>query len=336
MEIALKQRLVGAVVLVALAVIFLPLLIKGPAPVSGAAEVPLDLPDAPKDDFQTRELPLLTPVAGSGGAVGFDPARPSAPATTAPISSEPVPATASGMMPAATAGGDFAVSFGSYATPADAARVVAALTASQLPGYQEPYTADGRSLHRVRVGPYATRAEAEAARLRAAHVRDDVGSKVLTLDTGANVAVTPASAPEPDRQPVTGTHTPEPAAAEPTVATATEPKPASKPTESKPAASKPVEAKPVATEPVTPTPPAAGDVGFAVQIGAFGNADEANRLRDRARAAGLSAFVEQVPTDRGTLSRVRLGPVADRAAAEELRAQAAARIGASGQVRPHP
>ena len=35
METALKQRLVGAMVLVALAVIFLPMLIKGPAPESG-------------------------------------------------------------------------------------------------------------------------------------------------------------------------------------------------------------------------------------------------------------------------------------------------------------
>jgi cell division septation protein DedD len=32
----LKQRLIGAIVLVALAVIFLPMLVKGPAPDSGA------------------------------------------------------------------------------------------------------------------------------------------------------------------------------------------------------------------------------------------------------------------------------------------------------------
>jgi cell division septation protein DedD len=44
MEPALKQRLVGAAVLVALAIIFLPMLIQGPAPESGIADVPLDAP----------------------------------------------------------------------------------------------------------------------------------------------------------------------------------------------------------------------------------------------------------------------------------------------------
>ncbi|RBD39503.1 sporulation protein, partial [Xanthomonas oryzae pv. oryzae] len=47
MDTALKQRLIGAIVLVALAVIFLPMLVKGPAPSSGVADVPLQAPAAP-------------------------------------------------------------------------------------------------------------------------------------------------------------------------------------------------------------------------------------------------------------------------------------------------
>src|SRR5690606_37665559 len=39
-EPQLKQRLIGAAVLVALAVIFLPMLVKGPAPDSGVSDVP--------------------------------------------------------------------------------------------------------------------------------------------------------------------------------------------------------------------------------------------------------------------------------------------------------
>ena len=77
-------------------------------------------------------------------------------------------------------------------------------------------------------------------------------------------------------------------------------------------------------------------MGWAVQLGAFSNAAEANALRDSMRSAGFSAFVEQVPTDRGTLNRVRVGPVASREAAEQLRAQVAARTGNSGMVRQHP
>ena len=47
METALKQRLLGAAVLVALAVVFLPLLVTGPAPDSGASAVSLRVPAPP-------------------------------------------------------------------------------------------------------------------------------------------------------------------------------------------------------------------------------------------------------------------------------------------------
>jgi len=327
METALKQRLVGAAVLVALAVIFLPMLIKGPAPESGISDVPLKLPDAPQGEFETRELPLVTP--GAGGANGATGAQitPAAPAATDA-------APADGMLPAATAGGDYAVSFGSYASRADGQRVIDALKASQLPAYQDAVPASGgRTLFRVRIGPFATQADAEAARLRAAHVRDDVGAKVVVLDaeSPAAPAATPAtsvsvtqplapatvatSAPLPQTRPVTSTT------------------PVTKPVAAAPQA--PAVAAPVAPKPAAPKP-AAASVGFAVQLGAFGNAEEANRLRDRARAAGFSAFVEQVQTDKGTLSRVRVGPVADRADADGLRAQVSAKLGVNGIVRPHP
>jgi cell division septation protein DedD len=319
METALKQRLVGAMVLVALAVIFLPMLVKGPAPESGVADVSLDPPDVPQAGFETHELPLVAPSEDAASGV--------LPAATP----ERLPTVEAGqqageeMMPAPTAGGDYAVSFGSYASQADAARVVSALTASQLPGYQEAVATSGRTLHRVRIGPYATQAEAEAARLRAAHVRDDVGSKVVVLDAAASsagatgetkavpaVATAPASNPAP------------PADAPKTDAAAAEPKPAP-----------PKKTEPPAAKPEAPRAGAAG-VGFAVQLGAFGNAAEAAKLRDRARAAGFDVFVEEVRTDKGTLSRVRIGPVADRADADRLRERAASQLGVSGLVRPHP
>ena len=71
MESAMKQRLVGAAVLVALAVIFLPMLVQGPAPDSGVSNVPLTMPPAPRGDTETRDLPLVTPGdTPAGGAVG--------------------------------------------------------------------------------------------------------------------------------------------------------------------------------------------------------------------------------------------------------------------------
>jgi cell division septation protein DedD len=334
MEPALKQRVVGAVVLVALAVIFLPMLIKGPAPESGVSDVPLKLPDAPQGDggIQTRELPLVAPAAApASGVVGMDASE--APSDDA--AAVDTPATGGGMMPAATAGGDYAVSFGRYATATDADKVVAALRGSQLPGYQEAATDNGRTLYRVRIGPYATQADAEAARLRAAHVRDDVGAKVVVLNAEAT-SVTTAGAVPPASQPIAATTTP---------VSKPEPLVAAKPPAAKPVAPAPKPATPpAATKPATtvatatrPAQPAAASTGFAVQLGAFASATEASKLRDRARAAGLRAFVESVRTDKGVLSRVRVGPVLTRAEADQLKAQVTAKLGiADAIVKPHP
>ncbi|RBF81489.1 sporulation protein, partial [Xanthomonas oryzae pv. oryzae] len=126
MDTALKQRLIGAIVLVALAVIFLPMLVKGPAPSSGVADVPLQAPAAPaKGEFETHELPLVTPGnAPAGGALGM---------AGAPASVQNNPDAADLAAPSSTpsapevAAGNYAVNFGAYATSADADAVIARL-----------------------------------------------------------------------------------------------------------------------------------------------------------------------------------------------------------------
>lgn len=348
MEPALKQRVVGAAVLVALAVIFLPMLVKGPAPASGISDVPLELPEAPQGEFETRELPLVTPgAAPTSGVVGME-AGDGDDAAEVAASAGPAPLANEGLLPAATAGGDYAVSFGRYATAADADRVVAALRDAQLPGFQEAMTDNGRTLYRVRVGPYATRANAEAARLRAVQVRDDVGAKVVVLDAqpatpaaeaGPEALAATADKPDPAHPVSTpraapSSQPPEPVPArmkaEPTRTTAASTsQPAAKP-DPKPAP------KP-APRPADTGRPAAASTGYAVQLGAFGNVAEATRLRDRARAAGLQAFMESVHTDKGVLRRVSVGPALTRADADQLKAQVVARLGIGDAiVRPHP
>lgn len=304
MDPALKQRLVGAGVLVALAVIFLPMLVQGPAPDSGVADVPLGVPDAPEAGFETRDLPLVGPGATpAGGALGMasapQSAQPLPQVVAQPPEAEALPSDSGEMYPAATAGGDYAVSFGSFSTIAAADAAVASLRASQLPGYREAARIGGNTMQRVRIGPFATRADAEAARQRAAQAGTGSDSQVIALDT-----VEPAAA-----EPV----------ARPAAATTTSPK-----------AATPKPALPV------PAAPAAADVGFAVQVGAFSKSADAIALRDRARAAGFSAFTESVATDKGTLTRVRIGPVASRAEAERLQAQVQSKLGLAGVVRSHP
>lgn len=357
MDTGLKQRLIGAAVLVALAVIFLPMLVKGPAPDSGVSNVSLEMPDAPESEMQTRELPLVMPGdVPKGGAVGMDSTpvdRPSAtstqPVTSGSVDPDQVPSSGPSeadppeSFPATTAGGGYAVHFGAYASQKGADTVVALAKAAQLPAYSEAATVNGKPAFRVRIGPYATRAEAEAVRVKALEVRSDVPVKVVALDAESS----PPAAPTVD--PVA--EAPKPAEAKPVVeqkpvepkplATKPEPKPQPKPAVSPPVAAKPVEAKPVAPakppapKPVAP-PPATAKVGFAVQVGAFSDAAEAGALRERLRAAGFTAFTESVNTDKGKLTRVSVGPVLDRAAADQLKAQIQAKTGVGGYVRPHP
>lgn len=344
MDTGLKQRLIGAAVLVALAVIFLPMLVKGPAPDSGVTDVSIKMPKGPDGELETRELPLVMPGdVPKGGAVGMDSTPIDRPATTpapsgtavtdpaladpnAPVASTDPNAPAAPALPPSVAGGDYAVHFGAYATQKGADTVAALAKAAQLPAYSEAATVNGKSAFRVRIGPYATRAEAESVRLKALEVRSDVPVKVVILDAEpAAVAAAPAPPPAAAVEP------PKPAAPKPVETRPVEPKPvAAKPAEPKPAAPKPPAPKPVAA------PPAAAKVGFAVQVGAFSDAAEAGALRERLRAAGFSAFTETVNTDKGTLTRVRAGPVIDRAAADQLKSQIQAKVGVDGIVRPHP
>ena len=355
MDTRLKQRLIGAAVLIALAVIFLPMLVQGPAPDSGVSDVPLDVPGEPGVAMETRDLPLVSPQAGGGSVMPLQAGG--RPESSLPTVDTRVDAGDGTPMPAATAGGAYAVHFGTYGSQNDAEVIVRQLTQAQLPGHSEATTLNGQPAWRVRIGPYGSRAEAEAVRLRSVQVRDDVGARVVVLDAAADGA-TPAAATAAAETPSTPATPPAAATVAVVEAPATQPaqptpqpaRPDPKPQPAPPAA-KPEPAKPVAEVPAPkPTPasasapapapapakPAAAATGFAVQLGAFGNAEEATRLRDRARAAGLSAFVEQVQTDKGPLTRVRLGPVLDRDAATALQQQAQAKLGVSGVVRPHP
>jgi len=391
MDPALKHRLIGAAVLSALAIIFLPMLIVGRDKNNVAADVPLAVPGAPGGDFQTKELPLVAPASGvpDGGVVGMDASHPAAPvaaspavdangqplpagvspmssssmaaaapamtpstlpaanpnaaspaiATTpasapppvsaAPVSTAPAPVAAppvavapSGPIPAASAGGHYVVSLGTYSNAANAQSLVASLKGSQLPAYAESVTVAGKAQTRVRIGPFAQRGDAEAARLKAQQVRTDMPASVTALDAAAEAPAVPKAnaAPAPANKPT-------PAMAKPATAAVAKPV--------VPPASTTVPPAAVAVKPVAPSPAAAGR-GYAVQVSAFRSEDEALTLRDKLRAAGFTAFSEKIQADSGTLYRVRIGPEADRDAADKLRAELSTKMGLSGMVVGYP
>ncbi len=319
MDSTLKQRLIGAAVLAALAIIFLPMLLKGPdVREPDAAAVPLSMPAAPGQEYETRELPLTEPEGSTppGGVLGMGPAPGAAAVPSLPVPDQPsaaaqavAPVTLPAPAPspaaaAAIAAGNYVVNIGSFSNLENAGALVGKLRAAKLPVAADRVTLASGTAMRIRVGPYADRAAAEAARLRAEAVTGS-GSKVVVLDAG------PGPAPRP------ATQTPPPSA------------PTAAPT------------APVASKPAVPAVKDAGKpvaiaTGFAVQLSAPSVEAEAIALRDRARSLGFDSFVRRVETDSGARFRVRVGPVADRATAGTLRDAVNDKLGTKGIVVVNP
>jgi DedD protein len=215
MDPALKQRMLGAAVLIVLAIIFVPMLLDG-APSGRSETVDLAIPDAPERDFETRVVPLDTAPPASvedpnavatveatatkpvDALTGSEPPAPAAeteaepqPAATVAPDVAPAPPAAQ----AATPGGRYAVSFGTYGLKANADKLVADLKAAQVAAYSDQVTVDGKPMLRVRAGPFVDRTQAEQARLVAKQARGDVAARVVEVDdTPAADAAPPTTA----------------------------------------------------------------------------------------------------------------------------------------------
>lgn len=208
METALKERLVGAAVLVTLAVIFIPLVLDGPdAPEQTPATSDATIVQTEADGTTSYRFPLTeTPAAGTVPATAVKPSetvRPPAPAETAasepktsagassetvagktaggspaPAVSPPVKPSAAGT--AAKPGGDtaWAVQVGSFSREASARTVSGDLARHGFKAFVTRYSENGKTFYRVRVGPVATRAEAETLARRVSQATGDAARVV--------------------------------------------------------------------------------------------------------------------------------------------------------------
>ncbi|GAB4353158.1 MAG: hypothetical protein Kow0060_03390 [Methylohalobius crimeensis] len=75
---------------------------------------------------------------------------------------------------------------------------------------------------------------------------------------------------------------------------------------------------------------------WAVQVGSFSQADNADSLQNRLRQAGFAAFIEKVKAEEGVMYRVRVGPYLDKDKAEAMAAEIKQRLALDGFVVPHP
>jgi DedD protein len=328
MDSGLKTRLLGAAVLIALAVIFVPMLL--PSSNSGSQSASTKMVPEPSGEMQTRVLQVGPDGASAGSstaaaindpdhvatlnleghpteaqqplssglpieattepaasapasapATSAVPAAPPKPATVAPVAKTPVPSMPAASAPAkaepiaggagAAAGTLYTVNLGVYANHASANRLVADAKQHGFTALATPETYQGKSVMRVRVGPFHSRAEAEAARLKLKGFE-----KVsMSIDSGSvnQTGDAPASA-------------------------------------------------------VAATQPGA----WAVQLAAYSDQASANKMRDRLRGQGIDGYVDSVNTAKGKLWRVRAGPFASRSVAESTRTEIAQKFNVKGNI----
>lgn len=169
----IKQRLVGAAVLVSLAVIFIPMLLDG----GNHSSIPRfgsNVPSQPEFDFEPLEIPLqavtpipvdrpkvihkaVKPAADSNKPVQSKPKASVKPAVTKPAVAVPAPPKPK----TSTATVTWVVQVGSFSDSSNALGLRDKLRKNGFTAFVEKYRDKGKSSYRVRVGPELKRENAE-------------------------------------------------------------------------------------------------------------------------------------------------------------------------------
>jgi DedD protein len=320
----LNTRLLGAAVIVALAILFVPMLIPSKSPsISNTSDqtVSLAIPPAPDRDLQTKTMSLTGQPATAGSSV--TPATSVAPnasgmstvntapqpaaASTAPLISAPTqPAVTQPVAPAAPA-----------RTVAAASRPVITAPPAPVPAPALPPATAARGIYSVNLSAYAPEGASRLSqRVRSLGypVRNESiqrAGKTLTL-VSAGPFETRAAA-EAARLKIAQTVPGVPARLESGATT-------------------PPQGDVPAPAPTTAGAPAARAGGWAVQVAAMGSQADALALRDKLRASGFDGFVDSVNAGGKKLWRVRAGPQTQRSDAVSLRDQIKSKLGLDGNV----
>lgn len=176
-----RRRLVGAIALVTLVVIFLPMVLESePKPVG--QDIAIRIPSQEGSDFAAQRAPVapkpVAPVAAEPAnqpvpaiapsapapAAAPQAAQAPAPAQPAAVPAPPTPPQKVALKTESAGNSQFVVLLGAFSNMANAKQRQAKLTALGVKFYSETVkTPTGEKL-RVRAGPYATRQEAEQVR----------------------------------------------------------------------------------------------------------------------------------------------------------------------------
>ena len=283
MDIALKQRLVGASVLIALAVVVLPMLLGGRPEGDSQESQRIELPPQPPElNFETRRYPIgqqdparqsestqavVKPLPSPGTSPDFAPDAPAdddSPEQAAALiiknaeelaTETPPLEIVSESPPAQT--GRYVVQVASFGAADNARRLSETLRGYGYAVMLDEVKSDVGTLHRVRVGPYPSEDEASSIVSRLQTQVGDIKPRIMDLQPEKAAQVTKPSDPL---------------------------------------------------------------VRWIVQVGSFSSANNADKLVARLRLESLTAYKEEVSGAGGTIFRVRIGPFLERE--EAIRADA--------------
>ncbi|MGH8159123.1 MAG: SPOR domain-containing protein [Rhodanobacter sp.] len=340
----MKTRLLGAAVLIALAVLFLPMIFSGKPPAPGGDQaVSLAIPPAPDRDLQTKTM-SLNPNAAVATSTPNAATSPSASSSAQPAAATP---GASGQLATVNIGSTrprdvetdpdagkvptpTTVTTGSGASPNQpvipmqnkpTASVPAVVTPKSAPtplpaAAAVPAATVGHGSYTLNLSAYASAAGATSLEHRVRALGYPVSRHAITQAGQSRTLVLAGpfetrTAAEAARLKITQSIPGVPARLQQD-------------------ASHDDAAAPTATGPATQTTARAG--GWAVQLAAMSNQADANALRDKLRANGFDGFVDTVQSGGKQLWRVRAGPQTQRADAQRLREQIKAKLGTDGNI----
>lgn len=191
----LKQRLVGAVVLVSLAVIFIPMLLDG----GERSSMPMfgsNIPDKPDYHFEPLEIPLqpVTTVAESRPQLIDKPepapsketkpkdqpkaAEAKSPAAAQPSSETTAPKPETSTPTTSHEQESWVVQVGSFSQSSNALSLRDKLRSNGFTAFVEKLKTDGETIYRVRIGPELKKENAEKQLQR---LRREMGMKGIVM-----------------------------------------------------------------------------------------------------------------------------------------------------------
>lgn len=301
MDIALKQRLVGASVLIALAVVVLPMLLGG-RPEDGGDTRKIEVPEQPPElDFETRRYPIGESGQQAPAPSGDEPITLPAPAKPLPEVTQPETGDPAGIQPGEQSG----ALAGSDRRPADPSAAEPEMPppgTESLPsaGEEEPVTVvkpeplpsaapAGRGRYVVQVASFGSVDNARRLTAQLGELGYSVSSDTVSSDVGTlhRVRVGPFETEDDADRAV-----------------------AALKTQVRDVTPRVMDMHPEKSSPVTqPSDPL---VRWVVQVGSFSNPVNADGLVARLKLQGLSAYKEAVTTGGSTIYRVRVGPYIER------------------------